>query len=1752
MHFSSKLAKKSKKWRGALIYLALFGVAPMAFGAETRYVSDYASLRAAISEYNGNTGSDFNIVLTRNITLADNLPEITGNQKLTGINNGSLKIDGAGYAIDGAGKFRGLYVDSSEANATVTVANVTFADCYAKGGNGGDGAAAGGGGMGAGAAIYAYSGSLVLNNVTAAGSAAVGGNGGSVLYGSESYGAGGGLGGDGGNGKLLETGAAAGGGVYANGADSSTDKQAGDGGVVSNKNLDSYAHVKPGTTTPVGGNSLAGGGGGASVAYGGNGGFGGGAGAGATLGGEGGFGGGGAGSSSDLTAGDGGFAGGHGGYIDPVESTIFASTPGGGTGGGGAALGGAIFVGSEANVTVVVDKDKLGEIYGGSVVAGQGGGGTAENGEAIGKGLFLLNDLNINVAEGGKYVISDNIGGYAGSSKVSADANGKYENTSGIVKSGEGELVLNAGGSTYTGDTTVKGGSLVAKTTGAISSYSGLNVDAGTVELQADQSVRNLNGGSLGVVDLKSNTLTVTGDENDGAYAGKIKGDGTLVKQGTNALALAGDSRGEKFNTVLNGGTIRVQNDGAFGDGTLYYTRSDANDQTTSLEFSNGINMANDIVLNGNDNALILGGGSATLSGTITKKPGSNGEVIIRVANGESIHLANTGVSTDEEGKIVVSNGNDISKLTIENGGLLVDVDSFMVDDTRYWYNSLGGADIVSDGDTKLSMILNTDDPDAGLLFGNNTIAQSGWLTVDPVTLKDHTDQIKKIDHTGAISGNGGFRLDIGSGATFNARGSYGVGYTDVNSGTLNLADVSNATANVGGLSSSGSGVVTVGSKDLVVNFNNDKLAYNGKIVGDGEGAKIYKNGSGEWTLNLTNDSKVQSVDVNGGAFSLGSNHFDSGIYTSNDFAINLGANGTLKHSTDTGETLTLNNLNASKGGAIVVGAKDEIVLTDKNTSTAIAANLVGDGWLYLNNVTDEDGNVKAWSLSGNNSNWSGSIAAYDPYAQIALDSANAASAKSAINFGSFGVLDVNQSTNLGSLAFDDNLTIDAASGKTLTLGNLSSAAHMLDDSVLTINGGGTVALLDGAAKNYYGATAVTGGSTLNLLGDNTPEGAARRTLTLADGVLAMDYTGVHSTEPMNSYWGSEIDVDGKGTIVVAGNPTSGKVVMNENIGFVGANPGTLVFNTKNSLVELASTIDGSGTLDKIGSGTLVLNGAGTFDAAIVDQGTLRLGTGADNYNDQLRYASLTVKNGVADGWTNALGSVSLKQNGALHLYNTDTVSLTGSGSVFSMDGGTLYVDVIDKDNYTNFKAEDDKATAQMNGGTIFVDTDKHDVKLSVGDSLTIVDVNAGNLSANPSNFTIHDNYAGMRFVVDRSKISDGYFNLLLKRASFAELAKTDNQKSVGSYLDAWQDGPKWDSAYNDMFAALENEAEKNPGVLDQLTGELRFSAMNAQIQSRNLMRQALTRNVLPSPTLTGCHGVNGVYSSAIRGQSWDYGQDATGLAGWASMFGASGEAEAHYGTSGYDYKFIGGMFGVELGSTATNQFGFYYSYNNTDVDGGHMGDVSVSDNVFGLYLRVSDDWGYTFANGTLGVAEYDIDRSLTVNRSVNYFSGKTDGWSGSVALERGVNFCLPASTFQPYGSLQYTHLRMDGYTESGTYNAFALTTNDTEYNSLQGVIGARWLKSIPLAASAFDFSAYVNWTHEFLDESVEGDLTMIAGPNNTFHIVGNGAGRDWIYAGLGGDWMLSNNFDIFGGADVQTNDYTTYVNGNGGFRIKW
>ena len=300
---------------------------------------------------------------SKTITLTQLLPIITSDIHFDGSTTEDL-------TISGGGNVQVFFVN----NGTVTFSNLTIANGFAKGGDGGDGVAGGGGGAaGMGGGLFINSGTVTVDNVAFLSNQAQGGQGGNgfAFDGATSGGGGGGVGGNGNNSSTNGGNGGSGGSL------------GGTGGLGGNKS----------TTVGGDGGEGAGGGGGSSstsvtpvATDGGNGGFGGGGGGGGAnydatnKGGSGGFGGGGGGGGNlDGVGGSGGSFGGNGG-----------DNYGGGGGGGG--LGGAIFVRS-GSLTLI---DSLFENN--SAVGGAGGtvefdiGTAGQSGQGKGGAIFVSED----------------------------------------------------------------------------------------------------------------------------------------------------------------------------------------------------------------------------------------------------------------------------------------------------------------------------------------------------------------------------------------------------------------------------------------------------------------------------------------------------------------------------------------------------------------------------------------------------------------------------------------------------------------------------------------------------------------------------------------------------------------------------------------------------------------------------------------------------------------------------------------------------------------------------------------------------------------------------------------------------------------------------------------------------------------------------------------------------------------------------------------------------------------------------------------------------------------------------------------------------------------------------------------------------------------------------------------------------------------------------------------------------------------
>ncbi|MGJ7533383.1 MULTISPECIES: autotransporter outer membrane beta-barrel domain-containing protein [unclassified Variovorax] len=230
---------------------------------------------------------------------------------------------------------------------------------------------------------------------------------------------------------------------------------------------------------------------------------------------------------------------------------------------------------------------------------------------------------------------------------------GLVSGTGGIEKTGAGTLTLTQD-QAFTGTTTISAGVLQLGSGGTTGSVKGDIVDnatltiqrsnaltlsgtisgsgalvqagTGTTILTADNSYEGGtvisagtlqlgNGGTTGsIVGNVLNNATLVINRSDAlTLSGTISGTGSLVKEGAGTTTLtAANSYGG--GTALKQGRLNVGNNLALGTGTL------AMDDGTTLGFAaDGLNLANAVVLTGNNDPVIdTGSFSATLSGNIT------------------------------------------------------------------------------------------------------------------------------------------------------------------------------------------------------------------------------------------------------------------------------------------------------------------------------------------------------------------------------------------------------------------------------------------------------------------------------------------------------------------------------------------------------------------------------------------------------------------------------------------------------------------------------------------------------------------------------------------------------------------------------------------------------------------------------------------------------------------------------------------------------------------------------------------------------------------------------------------------------------------------------------------------------------------------------------------------------------------------------------------------------------------------------
>lgn len=395
--------------------------------------------------------------------------------------------------------------------------------------------------------------------------------------------------------------------------------------------------------------------------------------------------------------------------------------------------------------------------------------------------------------------------------------------------------------------------------------------------------------------------------------------------------------------------------------------------------------------------------------------------------------------------------------------------------------------------------------------------------------------------------------------------------------GTFTLGGLAGASNQA--LQDTNSGTVTVN-----VGNNNASTTYSGNLSGPGALVKV---GTGTLTLSGTNTAYAGGISVNGGNMVFSS---AAAIPASPKVVINGGGTVNVTGAyTTVMSWLASGSIDNSSAGALALTTTttEAVDLTQNGNYNSLSLGAVGS--VSYSGVLTPAANTYRLGGGGGTLTVSSNL----------LETATPGTALVVGPVGNSGTVILT-----GNNTFTGNTTINAGStlqvGAGGTAGNIAIAAGntITNNGSLVINRSDNVTIA--AAVNGTGAVTKTAANLLTLSAANNYSGVT----TVASGSLQLSNANAAQNSTINGYANNGVFFASGGTYTLGGLSGQGAIALQDGTAAAVA----LRVGNNNASTSYYGALSGSGELQKVGSGVLVLGGANTYSGpTTINGGTLRL-----------------------------------------------------------------------------------------------------------------------------------------------------------------------------------------------------------------------------------------------------------------------------------------------------------------------------------------------------------------------------------------------------------------------------------------------------------------------------------------------------------------------------------------------------------------
>ncbi|VAW83999.1 hypothetical protein MNBD_GAMMA16-201 [hydrothermal vent metagenome] len=293
-------------------------------------------------------------------------------------------------------------------------------------------------------------------------------------------------------------------------------------------------------------------------------------------------------------------------------------------------------------------------------------------------------------------------------------------------------------------------------------------------------------------------------------------------------------------------------------------------------------------------------------------------------------------------------------------------------------------------------------------------------------------------------------------------------------------------------------------------------------------------------------------------------------------------------------------------------------------------------------------------------------------------------------------------------------------------------------------------------------------------------------------------------------------------------------------------------------------------------------------------------------------------------------------------------------------------------------------------------------------------------------------------------------------------------------------------------------------------------------------------------------------------------GDENSRLNGWSFYLNGSfnfGEKEASTRENGFDFDTLGVTAGGDYQLNDTLILGGALGYSQTDSDlvdnGGKAESDGYSLSFYGTHFIKNNL--YFDAIVSYGNTGYDTSRTIAfASNTLNddTLRGDTDGSHTAINLGLGKNHVFRETAWElsSYGRLAYSHVEIDGYSESSATNsALELAVGEQSIESITTTLGLQTSKAISTEFGILTPHLQVEYHHEFKDDSRNLSARYVNDPfGDTFFVVPtDDADRNYFTVGGGLSAVLISAIQLFayyettvGLSDIENNLVVVGVRG--------